>query len=175
MLDLAQLGQALLEALPFGSLDQVGDRGHAAAGPAGLRGCAAQRSEPGAGCLRQRAPALVVPVQREGSAAAADSVASWPVNDQQQRVVHAGSLVANGAPLTPLAQLAAEAKRRHDAGVSMEAIGEWLAESLPPGTMGDLASIAQITTESLRAAGILPTSEGTQERDSAALPKRGGG
>ena len=74
--------------------------------------------------------------------------------------------------LTWLAQNAAEAKRRHDAGESLEAIGQWLAESLPPGTMGDLASMAQVTAESLRTAGVLPASEGMQAPERAASPGR---
>jgi transcriptional regulator with XRE-family HTH domain len=50
---------------------------------------------------------------------------------------------------TPLAQLAAQAKRRHEAGASFEEIGEWLAETLPPGMMQPLVDTAYVTAQSL--------------------------
>jgi hypothetical protein len=96
-----------------------------------------------------------------------------PAGEQVERLRRAED--APGQPeRTWLAQNAAEAKRRHDAGESLESIGEWLAESLPPGSVGDLASMAEITAGSLRAAGFLPASGRAREREGTVSPKREG-
>jgi transcriptional regulator with XRE-family HTH domain len=86
---------------------------------------------------------------------------------------------ARGAPgepeQTPLAELTAEAKRRYDAGETLEAIGQWIAEKLPPDMFQSLAGMAEVTAESLKAAGLLPAAETAQGREGAVGHRRDGG
>jgi multidrug efflux pump subunit AcrB len=74
-----------------------------------------------------------------------------------------------------LAELTAEAKRRYDAGESLEAIGQWVAEKLPPDVTQSLAGMAEVTVESLRAAGLLPPTETALEREGVDRLRRDGG
>jgi transcriptional regulator with XRE-family HTH domain len=74
---------------------------------------------------------------------------------------------------TPLAQVAAQAKQRRDAGASFEEIGQWLAEVLPPGMMQPLVERTYVTAESLRAVGQLPAAWGAHQEPAGRKRRRG--